>query len=96
MLRYIPLHLLDHSWLPLLPSSACMPSFRRGLSDENDTRATINNVVEEVVEGDLVEGVAEVEADEVAVAAVAVEITSEGALTESIGQHKALTPHCHL
>ena len=72
-----------------------MPSFRQDLSDENDTRATINKAVKGVVVGDLVEGVAEVEADEAAVAAVAVEITSEGALTESIGQHKAETPHCH-
>ena len=75
---------------------ACMPSFRQDLWDENDTRATINKAVEEVVVGDLVEGVAEVEAVvAVVVAADAVEITSEGALTESIGQHKAETPHCH-
>ena len=72
-----------------------MPSFRQDLSDENDTRATINKAVEEVVVGDLVEGVVEVEADEVVVAAVAVEITSEGVLTESIGRDKAETPHCH-
>ena len=71
-----------------------MPSFRQDLSDENDTRATINKAVEEVVVGDLVEGVAEVEAGEAAVAAVVVEITSEGAPTGSIG-HKAETPHCH-
>ena len=100
--QYIPLHLLEHlrlhalQWLLPPPSLACMPSFRQDLWDENDTRATINKAVEEVVVGDLVEGVAEVEVVVGAVvAADAVEITSEGVRTESIGRQKVETPPCH-
>lgn len=67
-----------------------MPSFRQDLlSDENDTRATINKAVEEV-EGVAVAG----DLDEVVVAALVVEITSEGVLMELIGRHKVGTPHC--
>ena len=69
--------------------AALFSAFRQDLSDENDTRATINKAVEEV-EGVAVAG----DLDEVVVAALVVEITSEGVLMELIGRHKVGTPHC--
>ena len=72
-----------------------MPSFRQDLlSDENDTRATINKAVEGAVVGDLVEAVDEVVEEAVDEAGVVVEAVSEDVLMESIGRHKVEAPLC--